>query len=412
MTGNVIAQFVSIGVSPIVTRLYSPENFGVLAVFIAFVNMLDKLATFSYERAIVLPREKKDAVSIFYLSFCILLFITCLLLLLVFFWNEPFLTLTNNSQMNLWIKIIPLAVLFTGSVKILRFWLLREKAFKVVALSRSGESVTSAAIKICIGFFIGSCTAGLILGSLGGLLVSLLIVLLNPAIREIKEHFSLVSIDDLKKVSVSYRKFPLFSTWNAILNMLSMQLVVLMFSVYFSPAVVGFYSLGSRVLKQPMIFISESIQNAYFQKAAYDSGQGQKLKSSFVKLTVFLGIIAVIPFTVLYCWGEPIFSFVFGQEWSTTGLYIKWMSPWFYLLFISTPANVVYEVLYKQDIKMLINITKLVACFCAIYFGYKAYHDALSTLKVFVVSNVIMELLSLNVAFALIFNQKIRGADI
>lgn len=405
MTGNILAQVVTVGATLITTRLFTPENFGILAMFIAVVNISDKLATLCYERAILLPQKDEEAINILFLSFLILLFFTSLIALLT--WIES--NVANkiaNPELGFWIYIIPIAVLLTGSVKIIRFWLLREKKFKLVAFSRFGESTASAITKISIGFLVGSCAGGLIAGVIAGLVMSLLIVLINPVTTNIKNQIHSVSRNNLRLVAMTYRKFPLFSTWNAFLNVFSQQLIILMFSFYFSPAVVGFYSLGSRVLKQPMIFLSESIRNAYFQKAAHDLGQGQHIQASFKKLTAFLFLIGIAPFLILYFRGSSIFSFIFGAQWSTTGLYIECMAPWFFLLFMGTPTNVIYEVLYKQDIKLFLNITKFTLAFLSLFIGYQLYRDALSVLKIFVSVNVMLELLTISIAFIFVSKQQ------
>jgi lipopolysaccharide exporter len=312
----------------------------------------------------------------------------------------------KSQQLGFWVYIIPIAVLLTGSVKIMRFWLLRARDFKLVAFSRFGESTVSAVTKISIGFLVGSCAGGLIAGVIFGLVMSLLIVLMNPATQRIKNQIHSITRSDLWLVAGTYRKFPLFSTWNALLNAFSQQLVILMFSYYFSPAVVGSYSLGSRVLKEPIILLSESIQNAYFQKAAHDLGQGQHLQSSYKKITAFLFLIGIAPFLILHLRGSSIFTFLFGAQWSTTGLYIESLAPWFFLLFIGTPTNVIYEVLYKQDIKLFLNITKFTLAFLALFIGYLLYRDALSILKIFVSVNVMLELLTISIAFIIVYRQQ------
>ena len=406
-SGNISAQVVTIGTTLITTKLFTPENFGILAMFIAVVNILDKLATLCYERAILLARKDEEAVNILFLSFIILLFFTSLIALSTAIGSEAITSKIANPQLGFWIYIIPITVLLTGSVKIMRFWLLRAKKFKLVAFSRFGEATTSALTKISIGFFVGAYTGGLIAGALVGLFVSLFIVFITPSTSSlIKKEIHCVSKNNLRQVARTYRKFPLFATWNTLLSVFSQQLVILMFSYYFSPAVVGFYSLGSRVLTQPMIFLSGSIQNAYFQKAAHDLGQGQHLQASFKKLTAFLFLIGIAPFLILHFQSRSIFSFIFGAQWSTTGLYIECMAPWFFLLFIGPPTHVIYEVLYKQDIKLLLNIAKLVMAFLALYIGFQTYRDALSVLKIFVSVNVILELLTISIAFIFVSKQQ------
>jgi O-antigen/teichoic acid export membrane protein len=406
MTGNVFAQLVAIGTIPILTRLYSPENFGLFALFVAIVNISDKFTTLSYERAIVLPKDRNDGLSILILCLIILIFFFLIILLVTVGAKDILISLLKNGTINKWLWLIPFVILLTGCIKIFRYWLLREENFYIISLSRGGEATSAAVFKICFALLIGTSATGLIGGLVIGLLFSILLTFSKISVREIYEHCRSLTKTSILKIAASYRKFPLFATWNAVLKIVSIQLVVMMFTIYYSSAVVGFYSLGSRVLMQPMLFFSQSIQNAYFQKAASDLNHGKIILHSFFHLTGFLAVSGLLPFTILYFLSVPLFSFIFGQEWVTAGIYVKWMSPWFFLLFIGTPSNVVYEVMYKQDIKSFLNMTSLALCFCAIYYGHKMYGDALTTLKLFAAANIILELISIAIACIVVFQHR------
>ena len=70
-TGTAGAQAISIAFSPIITRLYGPDSFGLLGVFMALVAVLAPLAALTYPIAIVLPKEDSDARALGWLSFYI-----------------------------------------------------------------------------------------------------------------------------------------------------------------------------------------------------------------------------------------------------------------------------------------------------------------------------------------------------
>jgi len=81
MTGTTIAQAIPIAISPILTRIYTPEDFGVFALFIAIVGFFSVIASARYEQAILIPKKDEDAINIFALGFIIICSISLFLLI-------------------------------------------------------------------------------------------------------------------------------------------------------------------------------------------------------------------------------------------------------------------------------------------------------------------------------------------
>ena len=82
MTGTAFAQALPIAVSPILTRLYSPAEFGVFAMYLAVASILGVLVTGRYELAILIPKQDRDAIHIAALSAALSVLLSGLLLLL------------------------------------------------------------------------------------------------------------------------------------------------------------------------------------------------------------------------------------------------------------------------------------------------------------------------------------------
>ncbi len=82
MTGTTLAQVIGFITIPIITRLYSPEQFGSYQNFTTLISVIMVIACLRYEQAIVLPEQKKDAYHLFVLSL-IMTFITSAVVLLL-----------------------------------------------------------------------------------------------------------------------------------------------------------------------------------------------------------------------------------------------------------------------------------------------------------------------------------------
>jgi O-antigen/teichoic acid export membrane protein len=68
MSGTALAQVLGYALSPVISRLYSPSDFGIFGSFNAVLNVIAAGVTLDYSMAIMLPRSKNDAFSLFMLS--------------------------------------------------------------------------------------------------------------------------------------------------------------------------------------------------------------------------------------------------------------------------------------------------------------------------------------------------------
>ncbi|MAE10064.1 MAG: translocase, partial [Candidatus Marinimicrobia bacterium] len=111
VTGTTIAQAIPIAISPILTRIYTPEDFGVLALFISITTILGTIANGRYELAIVLPKRDNNALELTALSIIITMGFSLLLVILVILFHDPLLSYLNNDRFSFWLYLIPLSVL-------------------------------------------------------------------------------------------------------------------------------------------------------------------------------------------------------------------------------------------------------------------------------------------------------------
>ena len=114
MTGSTLSQAIPIAVSPILTRLYKPEDFGLYAIFVAIITIIGTIVSGRYELAIILPKKDEDAINIFGLGILITIFITVLTAILVFVFNDSIVYLLNNQEMKYWVYLVPVSVFLAG----------------------------------------------------------------------------------------------------------------------------------------------------------------------------------------------------------------------------------------------------------------------------------------------------------
>ena len=87
MSGTVISQIIAILVSPILTRIYSPDDYGVFGVYASIVGIVGVIITLKFEAAILLPKDNGKAIRLKNLTQRIVLIgsLLSLIILVIFF---------------------------------------------------------------------------------------------------------------------------------------------------------------------------------------------------------------------------------------------------------------------------------------------------------------------------------------
>lgn len=381
-TGTTIAQAIPALISPILTRIYSPEDFGLLAIFISITSLFTVLVTGKYELAIVLPEEEINAQKLVRLSLVLTLY-SCIALLVIFFLaHQPMLHLFKDKRISIWLYLVPVAVFFTASLEVYRFYCIRHKAYKDISKSSVIKSGTASIFQIGLGL-LNSGPLGLLLGNMLSIFTGNLPMRNIFTKNKIKNEEKDYEINSLKKMATRYNNFPKFTLPSLFLNNASLQLPIFFFSTFFSSATVGFYALTQRVLNMPMTIIGSSIGQVFFQKASEHKGDPIFLRSITWKLYKDLLKIGIFPLSILLFFGKEIFSFVFSSQWETAGVYAQILSVWIFFVFISSPLSNLFFVQERQKEGLILHIvifsSRIIVLFACVLFHF----DALETVFYF-----------------------------
>jgi len=364
MTGTTVAQAIPIAISPILTRLYSPEDFGVLALFVAISSIFGSIANGRYELAIMLPKKDEDAINIAALGFIIVSCLSLFLLMIVTIFHDVILEFFNNRSISTWLYFIPISVFFMGFFNIFNYFNNRTKKYKDLAKATILRSIVIAIVQLFLGF-LKTGVAGLISGQL----LSSLFTNIYLSKNIIKEKKLLSSISRVKIIALAkrYKDFPKFSMWAGLLNTSSTHLINILISTAFSIKTLGFYSLSQRLLGMPSALIGGSIGQVFFQEATKEKNTTGSAINAFNSTLKKLIIIGVPAFGILFFIVEDLFTFVFGEEWRIAGTYAKILIPFFMIRFISSPLAISMTVFEKQKNALYINIILIITSVCTLY---------------------------------------------
>ena len=391
MTGTTIAQAIPVAISPLLTRMYSPESFGILTLFISIVAIVSAISNLRFHLAIVQPREDEDAASLVVLSMIAVVSVSLAMGIFVHFWNHDISTFLGNSALGPWLYLTPLSVFFFGLYQSLNYWLTRKQNFKGIASSKITQGLTGGAVQLISGPFsygpVG-LLAGYVIGQIGAL---------GVAVRRSSLHSEIISNVSLQKIvenGIYYKRMPLYSAPGALLDSASAQLPNLFIVRYFDLISTGFFGLVVRVLNLPLALISGAVgQVALNRLAEYETEQGQLgLARSFVLKLAFTLFLIITPFTVLVMnYGDIIFSAIFGHEWSFAGDMAGVLVIAVAIKFVVSPLSSVMAL--ERNVRTGVAWQLLYFCTLVSTLSYFSYLPLTAFLKVYVFHEVVLYIL-------------------
>lgn len=373
--GAVSAQALMILAAPLLTRLYSPESFGVLGVYAALLAILGVVSSLRYEIAIPLPGSDVDATNLLAVSFISLISTTAVTFLVVLLLGAQFVGYLNVPELGRYLWLLPVGVFLSGVYKVLSYWAVRTKSFGALSRTRIIQALSTLVVQI-LGFKLGSL--GLLLGQAGGQGAGS-VSLAKSSFRLNKP--SGWSWSGVFEVGCRYRQFPLFSTWSGLFNTAGAQLPPLLFAGLFGAGPAGLYVLAHRVLAMPMSVIGDAIGKVFFSGAAEahrDGKLGQLVSNGFSSL-VKIAFPAALFFMLI---APDLFLVAFGENWIVAGEMARWMTPWLLFQFISSPLSTIYFVLEKENYGLVFQVFLLVSRVLSLVLG-SIYLDFIGTVIAF-----------------------------
>jgi lipopolysaccharide exporter len=393
VTGTVLSQIITILSSPIITRLYGPEAFGLLAVFTTITGIFGTVICLRYELAIMLPDSDEEAANVFGLCMIFVLLISLLSVPLLILSQQFLVQILNVPALGPYFLFIPMSLFLTGAFFALNYWNTRTKQFKRLAIARVMSSSSVTGTQLGMGS-IGYASGGVLIGAtIIGQLVSTFV--LTFQIMKDHTHFfkKNITLDGMVAVLKRFSNFPKYDLWSALLCSISGSLPVFIFSIYFNSTVLGYYSLALMVLMLPMSLIGSAIGQVFFQKAAEAKNISQtKLTESVETILKPLIVLSVFPTIILALIGPEIFGIIFGVKWLEAGNYVRYLSFWICIVFIYAPLCTLINIFLKQKINLFFNTLDLICRSVALIIG-ALMGDVLVAIILFSAAGVIVNLI-------------------
>ena len=391
LSGAVAGQMVSILLSPALTRLYSPQQFGVLSVYTALLTILVVIASLRYELTIPMAVTEEDAINLVALCGCVLLGTTTLIGIASFSFPEELLkalwpTPIHSGYIASYRGLFVLGFLCLGGYYIALYLGTREAAFRAIARTRLYQGIVGPISQI--GFaLLGAGAPGLLVGSILGQSAGT-IGLFQRLFRSRGSLAGVVSRRRMWVLAKRYRRFPLIASWAALIDSAGgSQLLYLLVSFAYSARIAGFIFLAERVVARPLSLVGTSILQVFMGEAGKTAtADPAKLKTRFYQVVSRQFLFATTWIAISNLLAALVFPKVFGPQWGDAVTYLQAMSIGYLAQAIVQPVFHTLQVLEKQTIAAGWQLGRLLAV--AATFSAASLLDLSAPLTIFCYSAV------------------------
>lgn len=342
--GTAAGQAIIIAGSPILLRLYTPDEFGAFSVYLAVISIGAIVVTLRYEAAIPLPESEGEALDVLALAVLATVSISALVGLVAWLIAANVVVVTVPTTMRAMLWLLPLGLLLVGLQQTFTLWATRLTAFGTSARSSIAAGGAGTASQIALGVP-ATGVIGLVLGYLFGRLGGI-IVLIRTIGSSRRAALRGTSTSRLRAVAARHRRFPLYALWAALLNTASVQAPVLLLAAMFDTTVVGWFSITVRVLQLPSTLVGSAVAQVFYARISRED------RSDVAATTrVVYGSLVALgagPMVLLAVGGQQLFALVFGEAWAEAGTYAQWLAPWLLLVFVTSPLSTLVFVRERQ----------------------------------------------------------------
>ncbi|MBD3177613.1 MAG: oligosaccharide flippase family protein [Armatimonadia bacterium] len=367
--GTVAGQVLALAVAPILSRLYSPADFGVLQVYASALGMLTGVGVLCYERALPLPETEEEGADVLALCFAILLITSALLSYLVAVHGPAFLELVNAEEMAPYRWLLPLGLFGALMYQTLNFWAVRRKAFGRIAATKLTQAVGMVSVQIGCGILkiapLGLLAADVVGRSAG------VVSLGRIVFAEDLARLAAVRLRGIGRAALRYWKFPCFTSWTMLASTSSMHVPPVLLSAWFGSAVAGWFGLGARLMQAPIDLVGRAVAQVFFAEcrtAQQEGSLGPATWRVFERLARVAAPIAVFAAVS----SPPLMVLVLGEEWATTGRYMQWLGPWILVTFLYSPMGPIALVLERQEVALALQAGVALGRIGGAYVGYRS----------------------------------------
>src|SRR5699024_4790080 len=369
-SGTAGAQVITMLFSPIITRMYGPEAFGVMGTFSAMINIITPVAALTYPIAIVLPKTHDEAKKIMKLSMFVAIILSIISLISVILFKDSITSIFNLVEISSYIYFIPLVIIFAAFMQVMEQWLIRTKQFSINARATFYQSLIVNVSKVGIGYFHRVAQVLIFFTAIASGLRGFMMFIFSKKPKEFNDKGAIEEFISVNQVAKKHKDFPIYRAPQDLLDSIQQSFPVVLLTMFFGPAATGFYTIGRTVLRLPSNLIGKAVGDVFYPRIAEAANKKEDMAKLIKKGTIALAAVGIVPYGLVVLFGPYLFSFVFGSEWETAGEYARWIALWSYFALMNRPSVRTLPVLNAQRFHLIFTLINTILKLTLIVLAY------------------------------------------
>jgi O-antigen/teichoic acid export membrane protein len=388
--GSIVSQSLAILTAPIMARLYDPEAYGLLGLFIAVYGILTVPAIMQYNQAVILPKEDRESLAIIKGGLLLGVIATVAVAILYLIPAVAIFRGTKYAPIVPWLPLMVMMVLPGCFTTFAMSWLARKQQFRALSIVRVCINITSTSVGMAIGFWQKNIW-GLLIANAAGSCVGTAILIYamkeSSGLSFVKADWNLV-----KSQLLAYRDFPLFATPTQFIAQLSRQAPVLLLTGFGGQVAVGFFNMSNRLLGLPNVLFAESLSAVFHQRAAKEYAETAQCYELYKKVMIGMTIV-VVPFLTLAAVIAPdLFAILLGERWRGAGEYSRILCWLFGFQLVCTPLMSMMVIAKRLREDLIVQLASALLLVVMMSLAFRIFGTITAVLVGYVLSSSAMYL--------------------
>ncbi|ANQ20384.1 hypothetical protein BA893_01330 [Vibrio natriegens] len=353
---GLVAQIITFAITPIITRIYSPEEFGIFNNVVLWAGFLLPIIALSLPVAIVLQKNSNMVIRASRACLVISLITSTIMLLIV-----AFLSLFIELKVSTYLIYATLLAIILNGNDIFAYTLIRCEKLKIRGLILLLQAIITGLLKVILGFSIPTYST-LIIATILGYVCCFLIFYKDTA--EVTRKFKLK--DSMFFIN-KHKEIVMFRMPQNLITAANQLIPVFLITYYFGAVFAGFYALSRTVIVMPFNVLGRAVQDVLYPRYSALISKNQSIIEEITKVIIFSLLISMLPTIIFWGYGSDIFKLLFGVEWATSGLLAFWIIIPNMIMF-SNKALLALVSIFKIEKYLLINSVILLIINVVCYF--------------------------------------------
>lgn len=376
-SGTILAQLILLGSAPVLTRLYGPDSFAALALFMAFISSISPGVNGRYEVAIVVAKSPEDSRSFLVISGWVAALVCTVIAIALCMFFEPISVFLNAGSLGRWLMLVPLGLFLFGIVTAMRYFANSNKNYAAISRLTVVQSLVTTIFSIVFGV-VNIGLNGLVAATLLGFLsaIGYMVYIYRGELAGLDPWFD----RERRQLALRYKDFPIYDASTSVLNGVMLMLAVFFLTKHYPKAVVGYYALLNRVAAAPLGFISQAVSQVHLKKVTELVLSKTPVQPYMKRISFALVAIVSLP-TMFFMLAAPsIFALVLGEAWREAGELLVILMPSIAVKFVVSTLSGVFA---STGNNRLSAIWKVIA-FVTSFLMFLAFSGVLDVRDIFV----------------------------